>query len=249
MQAGERDGSTARRALRGAALVVVLGAGVVACGNGGGEGDDAAPIETAGATSTSDSSETSLPACRDANRAVVFVVFGGATTGAAGEADGWVSDADASPEARPGAAALASAYRDVGYQIVYVALLPSETRIGGRPLVDAVTVWLGLNAFPVGEGVQVWAPPGDGSAGDPSVALIEELTRLGIGGTQLDTGYAGGQDTVLPLVSGGVPGDKVYLVGAGDEALPNTEVSSIPLRDEDLMSHVAEVEALEPICQ
>jgi hypothetical protein len=245
MLAGDSDGSTTRRALRGIAAVVALGVGALACGNGG--GDDDAPFETVGATTTS---ETSLPPCREVDRAVVFVVFGGATSGADGEATSWVNDADAEPAARPRAAALASAYREVGYEIVYIALLPSETLIGDRPVVDAVTVWLGLNSFPVGEGVQVWAPPGDGS-GDPSVALIEELTRLGAGGLEVDAGYAGDQETVLPLVAGGVPRDRVFMVGAtgGEVTSDSSDVSSTPLRDEDLSAHVAEVQALEPICE
>jgi hypothetical protein len=232
----------------GIATVVVFGVGALACG-GGGDGNDGAPVETAEATSTSDAdTNTTLPPCREVDRAVVFVVFGGATSGADGEATAWVDDADAAPVARPRAAALAGAYREVGYEIVYVALLPSDTLIGGRPVVDAVTVWLGLNSFPVGEGVQVWAPPGDGSA-DPSVALIEELTRLGAGGLALDAGYAGDQETVLPLMSGGVPRDRVYLVGAEGAVASDSDVTSTPLPDEDLAAHVAEVQALEPICQ
>jgi hypothetical protein len=219
--------------------------GALSCGGGGGDGDT--PLETAGATSTTTASETTLPACRDVNRAVVFVVFGGATSGANREASRWVDDPDAGPVARPGAASLASAYRDVGYEIEYVALLPSETLIGDRPVVDAVTVWLGLNSFPVGEGAQVWAPPGDGTA-DPSVALIEELTRLGASGVQLDAGYAGSQDTVLPLISGGVPGDHVFTLGA-TEAASGTDVTSTPLSDDELAAHRAEVQGLDPICQ
>jgi hypothetical protein len=247
MLAGDSDGWRAGRAVRGIGVVVALGVGGLACGDGG--GDDAAPLETVGATTTS---ETSLPSCRDVNRAVVFVVFGGATSGAAGEATTWVDDPDAGPEARPGAAELASAYREVGYQIVYISLLPSETRIGDRPVVDAVTVWLGLNSFPVGEGVQVWAPPGDGS-GDASVALIEDLTRLGAGGLEIDAGYAGDQEAILPLVSGGVPRDRVFMLGAtdttGGDVTSNTDVSSTPLRDGDLAAHVAEVRASDPICE
>ena len=233
-----------RRALRGITAVVALGVGALACGDGG--GDDEAPFATSGATTTDDAS---LPSCREVNRAVVFVVFGGATSGADGEDTEWVNDPDAEPAARPRAAAVASAYRELGYEIVYVALLPSETLIGDRPVVDAVTVWLGLNSFPVGEGAQVWAPPGDGS-GDPSVALIEELARLGAAGVEVDAGYAGDQETVFPLAAGGVPRDRVFMVGAtGGELASDREISSIPLRDEDLPAHVAEVQAIEPICE
>ena len=238
------------RALRGLAVVVVLGAGALACGDGGGEDD--APFATAGATTTGDTGDPGdpgLPSCREINQAVVFVVFGGATSGADGEAAGWVDDPEAEPEARPSAAAVASAYREVGYEIVYVALLPSETLIGDQPVVDAVTVWLGLNSFPVGDGVRVWAPPGDGS-GDPSVALIEELARLGAAGVEVDAGYAGDQETVFPLVAGGVPRDRVFMVGAtGGEETSGSDVSATPLRDGDLSAHVAEVQALEQICE
>lgn len=235
-------GSTTSRALRAGATVVALGVGALACGDGGG-GDDV-PVATSGAATTED---TGLPSCREVNRAVVFTVFGGATSGADGEAARWVSNPDAEPEARPSAAAVATAYREVGYEIVYVALLPSETLIGDQPVVDAVTVWLGLNSFPVGDGVRVWAPPGDGSD-DLSVALIEELTRLGAAGVEIDAGYAGDQETVFPLVSGGVPQDRVFMVGEGDPA-SGTDVSATPLPNQDMAAHVAEVQALEPICQ
>jgi len=221
-----------------------MGMGIVACGSGDGD-EGGAPLETAGATTTGD---TSLPSCRDVDRAVVFSVFGGATSGEDGEAASWVDDPDDEPTARPRAAGVASAYREVGYEIVYVALLPSETNIDGQPVVDAVTVWLGLNNFPVGEGVRVWAPPGDGSA-DPSVALIEELARLGASGIEVDAGYAGDAETVFPLVSGGVPRDRVFMVGGGGEVASDSDVSSTPLPDEQLAAHAAEVKALEPICE
>jgi hypothetical protein len=243
MLAGDSDGSTTGRALRGIAAVAALGLGGLACGDGG--GDEGAPLETAGATTTDD---TSLPPCREVDRAVVFSVFGGATSGEDGEATTWVDDPDVAPEARPRAAAVAGAYREVGYEIVYVAMLPSETLIGDQPVVDAVTVWLGLNSFPVGDGVRVWAPPGDGS-GDPAVALTEELTRLGAAGVEVDAGYAGDEETVFPLVSGGVPRDRVYMVGDGGGEPSSTNVSSTPLPDDQLAAHVVEVQGLDPICE
>ncbi len=221
-----------------------LGLGAIACGNGGGETDE--PLETVGATTTT--TDSALPSCREVDQAVVFMVFGGATAGARGETTSWVGDPDAGPTARPGAAALASAYRDIGYQVLYVALLPSETVIGDRPVVDAVTVWLGINGFPVGEGATVWAPPGDGT-GDLSVALIEELTRRGASGLELDAGYTGNANLALPLVSGGVPGDKVFTLGSSGGEVAGTDVTSTPLSDDDLAAHRAEVQSLEPICQ
>jgi hypothetical protein len=227
------------------ATVFGLGVGVVACGGSGGD-EEVEPLETSVAEATGD---TGLPSCRDVARTVVFSVFGAATTGAAGEAATWMDDPEAMPEARPMVAALAHAYRDKGYEVMYVTLLPSETLIGDQPMLDAITVWLGLNSFPVGEGVLVWAPAGEG-AGDPSVALIEQLARMGATGAEVDAGYAGDQDTVFPLAAGGIPEDRVFMVGStGGAVSSDSETSSTPLPDEGLAAHVAEVQALEPICQ
>jgi hypothetical protein len=240
------DRSATRGALTSVAAVIGLGLGVAACGGGSGGEEEAAPWETSVADTTGD---TALPSCRDVQRAVVFSVFGAATTGEGGEATTWMDDPEAMPEARPGVAELATAYRDIGYQVMYVTLLPSETLVGDQPMVDAVTVWLGLNGFPVGEGARVWAPEGEG-AGDPSVALIEELARMGATGADFEAGYAGDQEMVFPLAAGGVPGDKVFMLGAtgGDEP-SDSETTATPLPDGDLVAHVTEVQALEPICE
>jgi hypothetical protein len=229
---------------RHVAAAIGLGLGILACGDGGDGGDGAAvPLDTSASVTTAD---TGLPSCRDVDRIIVFSVFGAATIGAPGEAVAWLGDPAAQPIARPNAAAIASTYRNAGYQLLYVAMLPSESVIGDQPVVDAITVWLGLNGFPVGEEARVWVPEGDGST-DPSVALIEELARIGAAGTALDAGYAGDQETVFPLVAGGVPPDRVYTVGG--EMPSNTQVSSTPLPDEGLAAHVAEVAALDPICE
>jgi hypothetical protein len=226
------------------AAVTGLGLGVLACGDG--SDGEAVPLET---SATQTTAAAGLPSCRDVDRTVVFSVFGAATVGAPAEALAWIGDPAAAPTARPNAAAIVSTYRDAGYQLLYVATLPSEARIGGQPVVDAITVWLGLNGFPVGEGARVWVPEGDGSA-DLSVALIEELARIRAAGTAIDAGYAGDQETVFPLVAGGVPPDQVYAVGGAADAVPsNTQVSSTPLPDEGLAAHVAAVAGLDPICE
>jgi hypothetical protein len=226
------------------AAVIGVGLGLLACGDG--SDGEAVPLETSTTQATAD---TGLPSCRDVDRTVVFSVFGAATVGAPGEDLVWLGNPEAAPTARPNAAAIVSTYRDAGYQLLYVATLPSDARIGDQPVVDAITVWLGLNGFPVGEGARVWAPEGDGSA-DLSVALIEELARIRAAGTAIDAGYAGDPDIVFPLVSGGVPPDRVYAMGGAAGAVPpNTQVSSTPLPDDGLAAHVAAVAALDPICE
>jgi hypothetical protein len=243
--AGEPYRSATRGVRWRVAVVIGMALGGLACGDSSdSSAGEAVPLETSASETTAD---TGLPSCRDVDVTVVVGVFGAATTGAAGEAVTWVDDPNAEPVARPDAAALASTYREAGYQLLYVAMIPSETLIGGRPVVDAITVWLGVNGFPVGEGARVWVPDGDGSA-DPSVALIEELARLGAAGTEVVAGYAGDEETVFPLVAGGVPDDQVYDVGGG-QASPDSEVASTPLSDADLAAHVLEVAARDPICE
>jgi hypothetical protein len=228
------------------ATVIGLGLGVVACGGGSGGDDEVAPLATSVADSTGG---TGLPPCRDVDRTVVVSVFGAATTGAVDEAITWMDDPETMPDPRPEVAALANAYRDLGYEVLYVTLLPSETLIGDQPVVDAITVWLGLNNFPVGEGARVWAPDGNGT-GDPSVALIEELARMGASGIDIDAGYAGDEETVFPLAAGGIPSDQVFMLGAPAGGLSSgSGMSATPLPDADLAAHVTEIQSLEPICE
>ena len=218
-----------------------VGSILLACGS-----DDGGTSPQISASETT--ADTGLPACRDVDRTAVFSVFGAATTGVAGEAAAWVNDPGAEPVARPNAATLASTYRDAGYHILYIVTLPSESLIGDRPVVDAITVWLGVNGFPVGEGARVGA-----RGGRVSRPLRRADRGAGPHGRRRHRGRRRvrrrRRDRVPPRRRG-VPNDRVYDLRGGDgEVPPETRVSSTPLPDEDLSAHVVEVEALAPICE
>lgn len=171
---------------------------------------------------------------------MIFSIFGTATAGDDGELDDWVSDPESGPEAREGAANLVQAYQELGYDILYVAWTPSDVQVGDQPLVDAITVWLGSNSFPVGDDVRIWAPE---AGADVSVALIEELTRMRNSGSELDVGYVSNPDAVFPLVTGGLARDQVFTVGTAGS---NGTGTSLP--DEDFVAHLSEVQGLDPVC-
>lgn len=209
-----------------------------ACGSSdGGDETAATPL----GTDSSSTTNTGLPSCGVSGHTMVFSIFGTATAGEDGELEAWMSDPEAEPEARTGASDLVLAYQELGYDILYVAWTPSDVHVGDQPLVDAITVWLGSNGFPVGEGVRVWAPdPG----ADVSVALIEELTRMRNSGAELDIGYVSNPDAVFPLVTGGLPRDQVFTLGAAGSDGTGT---SVP--DEDFVAHLNEVQGLDRVCE
>lgn len=189
---------------------------------------------------SSTSTETALPACRDSQSMVVFSVFGAATEGD-GDVSSWANDPEIPPAARSGAAEVAAAYQDLGYHLLYVALEPADTPIGDQQLIEAITVWLGLNDFPIGGyDTHVWAWDGEGSA---SVALTEQLTREATDGTEFGAGYVGDADLVIPFVTGGIPRESMYTVDAPDSGETSTSLPG------DLSDHVPDVKELDPVCE
>lgn len=172
---------------------------------------------------------------------VVFDFFG-SLNGGVPELAAWIGDPGDQPTPRPGAAEVATAYREHGYELLYLTLVPIDTVIGDVPILDAVTAWLALNGFPAGSGAQVWAWDGQGSS--PVVRAIDELVRLSTEGVSIDAGYTDNVDKANALLTGGVPTDRLFTMGA---AAGQVSSSSIP--GGDLAAHVATVEALERVCQ
>lgn len=226
-----------RNTVRAVGVSLLIAA--AACGNGGDSDDSSSSVDvTVGSSSTS--GDTTLPSCADVGQTVAFGVFGAATQGDPDEEAKWTDDPEDQPVARAGAADVVAAYRHLGYRILYLSLAPSENRIGDQPMTDAVTVWLGLNGFPIGEETDVWAWDGEG---DASVALIEELAYLSNSGTGVAAAYAGDPELIHPLVSGSIARDRLFAIGP---AADQEAVTSLP---EDLGPHVSEVRALAPICE
>jgi hypothetical protein len=207
---------------------------IATCGND--SSDDPLPLDAPVESSTT---STGVPSCSDVQNTVVFGLFGMATAGDEDEEARWANDPEDQPVARPGAAEVATAYRNLGYEILYVSLAPASRQIGDQPLVDAATVWLGVHGFPIADRTSVWAWDGEGEF---SVALIEQMTRLSAGGVQFDAAYAGAPEMVFPVVAGGVPRDRMFTVGAA------AAEGYVPV-PEDLDGHLPEVEALDPVCE
>lgn len=213
-----------------------------ACGDDGGDEDTVAGGSSTSSSSTEPGDE--LPSCDTVDRTVVFGIFGTVTDGDGdGEVVRWLEDSAAEPAARPGAADVVHAYRDLGYDILYVTDEPATHTIGDQPLVEAVTVWLGDNRFPIGNDVtDVWAWDGEGD--DASTALIEDLALMNTSGVDIDAGYASDPDVVFPLSTAGIPGGAFYTVG---DAASDETTTSLP--DADMSAHLPEVEGLDPVCE
>jgi hypothetical protein len=231
-----------RRARRYAtALPLALLLAVVVCAPACASGDDDSevatpPLDTA---TTAPLGSTTAPPCARARHAVAFDFLGTLTP----ETDlAAAAAANLEVPARSGAADVATAYRDRGYEILYVSTAPANFPVGDdQPLVDVMTMWLGRNGFPTGDGTRIWTWD---EGGDAIVALVEELLRLEQANVTLDAAYTDDADKAHAMASGGVPPTGLWTLGAGAGTPGSTAVP-----DDDLVAHVATVERLGMICQ
>jgi hypothetical protein len=223
-----------RSARRWAALLLVAMV-FSACAAGDDDSEVATPpLDT---QTTAAQGPTTAPPCSAARHAVILD-FGGTLT-VADEATVMVEALEVA--ARPGSADVANAYRDRGYEILYLLVAPPDTPVGGTTLLDAFTVWLSSNGFPMGDGTRIWTwEEGE----DPLVALIEELLRLEQANVTIDAAYTDDPDKAHALTSGGVPPDKLWTLGEAAGIAGTTGVS-----DDDLAGHLGEVETLGMICR
>ena len=230
----------ARRYATALPLALVLAVIVVAptaCASGDDDSEVAAPPPLDTAT-TGPLGSTTAPPCAQARHTVAFDFLGTLTP----ENDLAVAAAaNLDVPAREGAADVATAYRDRGYEILYVSTAPANFPVDDRPLVDVLTMWLGRNGFPTGDGTRIWTWD---TGGDAIVALVEELLRLDQADVTVDAAYTDDADKAHALASGGVPAAALWTLGAaagtpGSTAVPN----------DDLVAHVANVERLGMVCQ
>jgi hypothetical protein len=217
-------------------LAVAVGA-PAACASGDDDSEVASPppLDT---ETTAPLGSTTAPPCAQARHAVAFDFLGTLTPQndlAAAAA------ANLDVPVRSGAADVVTAYRDRGYEILYVSTAPANFPVDDQPLVDVLTMWLGRNGFPTGDGTRIWTWD---SGGDAIVALVEELLRLEQSDVTVDAGYTDDADKAHAMASGGIPAAGLWTLGAaaatpGSTAVPN----------DDLVAHVATVERLGMICQ
>jgi hypothetical protein len=225
------------------AATTVLLATTAACGGSGGADvqDDGDGIAAAAADPTTATVEPSSRPCGEERHMVVFDFFG-SLNGGISQAAAWLGDAGTPPIPRPGAADVANAYRERGYEILYLTLLPAETRAGGVPIADAVQAWLAANGFPQGDGTSVWTWDGQGDS--PQVRAIDQLILLGTEGVSLDAAYTDNVDKANTFISGGVPADHLYTLDAAEE-----RERTVPIPGSDLVAHARTLQSLERVCQ
>src|SRR6266545_7199366 len=103
---------------------------VAACSKGD---DDSASIDTVAPATSQRAPGPITPAPCKQNRHMVVFDFNGTLTDSDQDAIRWATDPQAEPDARPGASDLVTAYRQHGYEIMYVTGFPAETMIAGQP--------------------------------------------------------------------------------------------------------------------
>jgi hypothetical protein len=220
-----------------ALLLAIVACASAACASGDDDSEVATPPPLDNET-TAPNGPTTAPPCAQARHAVAFDFLGTLTL----ENDLAAAAAvNLEVLARSGAADVATAYRDRGYEILYVSTAPADFPVGDQQLVDVLTMWLGRNGFPTGDGTRIWTWD---SGGDAIVALVEELLRLGQAGVTVDAAYTDDADKAHAMASGGVPAAGLWTLGAGAGAPGSTAVPN-----DDLLAHVATVERLGMICQ
>ena len=221
-------GKLGPRAIGRAAIVLLpLVFGATSCS----EGNAASTFDT--------SVQTTLALCRDERHVVVFDYFGTLTPSDEDLAH-WLGEERVIPPARPGAAEVASAYRALGYEVLYLTTAPSEILLDdGRPLRDHIGDWLAQNGYPVGDGATVTSWDGNHTPMDWISTVLGQVVD---GGASVDAAYTDNEDKAFAFKTAAP--DQVFTLGAGA-----TTSGSTPIPGDDMVAHAAEVTGLEPVCR
>lgn len=185
-----------------AAMVLVLGA----CG-GGADGSAAAPSDDPeSGPSTTASSEPG--SCADDRHGVVFDIDGTLTV-RDDDLLRSVADPAYDPPVRPGAVEMITAYRERGYEIVYLSGRPATLQLGGAPAAEATEGWLDRHGFPIGEGTHLYLWD---EAIHPELVLYKTQVLLDLASDRLaiDYGYTNDELDIEAYTIGGVPVDRIY---------------------------------------
>ncbi|HET6951895.1 MAG TPA: hypothetical protein VFI47_16050, partial [Acidimicrobiales bacterium] len=182
---------------------------------------------------------TTLPPCSTERHVVAFDYFG--TVSVADEELGaWLEDTTNPPDARPGVAGVAAAYRARGYELLYITTAPEEIKVGETPIRDAITGWLTEQGFPLDAGTSLWVWDGNFT---PMEGVTAELDRLVGEGATIDAAYTDNEDKAFAFKTS-VPSERVFTLGTGAATTGTT-----PIPGDDMTAHVATVEQLAPVCQ
>jgi hypothetical protein len=155
-----------------------------------------------------------------------------------------------SPAPRAGAPEVFQAYRDRGYELLYISLLP-QASVPNLSLPDMFTDWLASGGFPTGPGTSVFVPETAAtSAAGTWVAITDQLLSLAAEGVSIDAAYTESPDYSHAYSTAGVPTERNYSltpVTIVERTLPDTPVTRIP--NDDMVAHAGEVAGLPPVCE
>jgi hypothetical protein len=216
----------------GLVLGVVLLAVAAGCSSGDDEGGDGDGALQAVAPTTTTTAPL-LPCSEDRHLAVFDI--NGTLTATEEEAIAWLSDPSAEPPPRAQAAELVNAYRDDGYEILYVTSLSVDFVHGGIPITDSLNGWLERNGFPI-DGSSV----ATSSTDDAAAELSAELVDLSSQGVSIDAAYTDNVDDIEAFSVGGAT--EVFLIG--DE----TAGAATTIPGDDLTPVARQVEAQARVC-
>lgn len=204
---------------------------------------------SAGSTEPTEA-DAALRPCVEDRHMVAFDILGLLTVENVEALGPWVSD-NIGPTPRPGSVALVQAYRERGYEILYVNTIPDGV-FPGRSVSEVMTEWLQANGYPAGEGAQVWVWDGqEGPSGQIWIAITDELLRLAGEGVSVDAAYTENVDKAYAYASGGVPEERNFTltpVQPFQEGAPTSAPTTVVPND-DLEAHAAAVQQLPPVCQ
>jgi hypothetical protein len=228
-----------------AALVGLVGLfSLAACGGGGGGGSLADGTLT---QATTTSTVTELQPCAD-DRHVVVVNLGFVTMEGLQGLEPWVASS-VPPTPRPGAAQMLQAYRQRGYELLYITT-GSPDLFPGRTVDDVITEWLQANGFPVDAGTHTWngnAPVTDDE--QSWVQITDELIRLANEGATVDYAYTDSPSLSHAFATGGVVPEHNYTVTPDPGSSGSMTGPTSPIPNDDLVAHTAAVEQLPAVCQ
>jgi hypothetical protein len=227
------------------------------CG-GGGSGDDNPFAATGEEASETTTSTTELQPCSEDRHLVAFDIIGMLTLGDYGAITAWDQEG-IYPEPRPGLPETAQAYRQRGFEVLYITTLPIETEVNGMPALDAMHAWLAEKGFPVDEGVtRVWAMDKDSTGGGTSWGNISnELLRLASEGLHIHAAYTENRDKAYGFATGGVDRENLFTLesmpveGLRENDSPDFPIGppTTPVVGDDFVAHSTEVASKPPICQ
>lgn len=212
-------------------------------------GNVGADVDTTTTASTAPPDEADPRPCAEDRHLVVFDFVGLLTVENIEVFGPWITG-EGEPTPRPGSLELVQAYRDRGYEILYLHTIPPDI-FPDRSVVEVLDEWLRGHGYPVDERARIWDWDGVTSPeGQTWVAVTDELLRLAGDGVSVDAAYSENPDRSYAFATGGVPVERNFTISpllAPSDGAP-TSAPTTPIPNDDLRAHLATVEPLPPVC-